>query len=67
MTEQETIELVQACMITKGDLAVRVARSIIAHPMNDFGAEYGQTNCRDWTGIDIVTEEEHRAFFEGKM
>lgn len=55
-------------MITKeDDLAVRVARSIIAHPMNDFGAEYGQTNCRDWTGIDIITEEEHRAFFEGKM
>ena len=32
--------------------------------MEDFGAEFGSTDCRDLIGMDLRTEEGHRSFIE---
>jgi len=44
--------------------AKRAARRITAKLMEDFAATYGSTDCRDLIGLDIDTEEGHRAFIE---
>ena len=44
--------------------AKRAARRITARFMDDFEGTYGSTDCRDLIGMDIGTEEGHRAFIE---
>jgi C_GCAxxG_C_C family probable redox protein len=45
--------------------AKRAARLITAQLLADFEAEYGATDCRTLTGVDLRTDEGHREFIEG--
>lgn len=45
--------------------AKRRAREAIAATIADFRATFGATTCRELTGLDLSTEEGHRAFIEG--
>jgi C_GCAxxG_C_C family probable redox protein len=40
------------------------ARRIVAGLMEAFTATFGSTACRDLTGVDLRTEQGHRAFIE---
>jgi C_GCAxxG_C_C family probable redox protein len=44
--------------------AKRAARRITAKLMDDFEATHGSTDCRDLIGMDLRTDEGHRAFIE---
>jgi C_GCAxxG_C_C family probable redox protein len=44
--------------------AKQYARETIARLMGDFESRFGSVNCRDLTGWDIRTEEQHAAFVE---
>jgi C_GCAxxG_C_C family probable redox protein len=45
--------------------AKRAARAVTAELMREFEAAFGATTCRALTGVDLSTEEGHRAFIEG--
>lgn len=47
--------------------AKALMRSLVASLLAQFRAEFGSTNCRELTGLDISTEEGHRAFVESKV
>jgi len=47
--------------------AKRVARRITARFMDDFERAYGSTDCRDLIGMDLRTEEGHRAFIDSAI
>jgi C_GCAxxG_C_C family probable redox protein len=42
--------------------AKRVARGVTSGLMDAFGEAWGSTDCRDLIGLDLRTEEGHRAF-----
>ena len=42
--------------------AKRAAREVVAETMREFEATFGATTCRALTGVDLSTEEGHRAF-----
>lgn len=44
--------------------AKRAAREAVASLMDAFTAEFGATDCRTLTGLDLRTEDGHRAFIE---
>ncbi len=44
--------------------AKRVARELTAQLLAAFEAEFGATGCRVLTGVDLSTEDGHRAFIE---
>jgi len=44
--------------------AKRVARMVSADLLDAFEAEFGSSSCRELTGVDLRTEEGHRAFIE---
>jgi C_GCAxxG_C_C family probable redox protein len=46
-------------------VAKRVARAITADLIAAFETAFGSTTCRSLTGVDLSTEEGHRAFIEG--
>ncbi len=45
--------------------AKRVARRVTADLLAAFEAGFGATTCRALTGVDLSTDEGHRAFIEG--
>jgi C_GCAxxG_C_C family probable redox protein len=45
--------------------AKRAARKVTVRLMDEFEAAHGSTSCRDLIGMEIWTEEGHRAFIEG--
>ena len=45
--------------------AKRAARRITAELLAAFEAEFGTTTCRALTGVDLRSDEGHRAFIEG--
>jgi len=47
--------------------AKRAARRLTARLMDDFKGAYGSTDCRDLIGMDLRTEEGHRAFIESEI
>lgn len=47
--------------------AKRVARYITARVMADFETAFGSTACRDLIGLDLRTEDGHRAFIESDI
>ena len=44
--------------------AKEAARRITARLMDDFESEFGATDCRTLTGVDLRTDEGHRRFIE---
>ena len=44
--------------------AKTAARRITARLMDDFATQFGATDCRTLTGVDLRTESEHREFIE---
>jgi len=44
--------------------AKQYARETVARVMGEFESRFGSVNCRDLTGWDIRTEEQHAAFVE---
>jgi C_GCAxxG_C_C family probable redox protein len=44
--------------------AKRVARTVTAGLIAEFEAAFGATTCRALTGVDLSTDEGHRAFIE---
>ncbi|MBP1705751.1 MAG: GCAxxG family protein [Chloroflexi bacterium] len=59
------VGLLAATRIADHREAKRAARQITARLMGEFEAVYGSTGCRDLIGMEIWTEEGHRAFIEG--
>ncbi len=47
--------------------AKRAARRITAKLMDDFERTHGSTDCRDLIGMDLRTDEGHRAFIESAI
>jgi C_GCAxxG_C_C family probable redox protein len=44
--------------------AKRIARETVAAALVDFERTFGATTCRALTGVDLATDEGHRAFIE---
>jgi C_GCAxxG_C_C family probable redox protein len=59
------VGLLAATRIADHREAKRAARLITVRLMGEFEAAYGSTACRDLIGMEIWTEEGHRAFIEG--
>lgn len=47
--------------------AKSLARSIIAHLMDEFQRTFGSINCRDLIGMNICTEQGHRDFIQSGL
>jgi C_GCAxxG_C_C family probable redox protein len=47
--------------------AKRVARELTRDLLEAFEAAFGATTCRALTGVDLATDEGHRAFLEGDI
>ena len=54
----------EASRIASHDEAKRAARSVTQDLIAAFEAEFGATTCRALTGLDLRTDEGHRAFID---
>lgn len=61
------VGLLAAQRIADHRQAKTAARQITARLMDDFEDGYGSTACRDLIGMDLRTDEGHRAFIESAI